>query len=257
MEPITMGQIVYGPGALFLTPLGVVGATPINVGYVNEFSFDEDGETKELYGQMDYPVAARRGTIKGSGKMKNALMSAQALNAFNGCTIVAGTQIKASLGEAATIPAAAPFTVVGANAANFNSDLGPVYASNLVPFSNQGTGTLTAAGKYTSANGTYTFDSLDGGLGVFLNYSYLDSTHGGFTKITTAKTIGLAPTVMLDYVTTDPVGGTYYFRAYCAIMSKLSRSFKITDFMMPELDFMVMQNAAGQVYEESFSPSGA
>jgi hypothetical protein len=250
-----MGQIVYGPGALFLTRLDIAGATPINVGFVNEFSLEEAGETKSLYGQTDYPLAVRRGTVKASGKMKNALMSAQALNAFNGCVIVAGTQIKASLGEAATIPASTTFTVTAANAAAFNSDLGPVYASNLLPFSK--VGTLTAAGQYISNNGTYTFDSADGGLGVLLNYSYSDSTHGGFEKTTIARTIGTAPTCQLDYVSTDAVGGTYYVRVFSAVISKLSRQFKLTDFMMPELDFEFGQNQAGQVYTESFSPSGA
>jgi hypothetical protein len=251
-----MGQIVYGPGALFLTRLDIATATPINIGYVNEFSFDEDGETKQLYGQTDYPLAVRRGTIKTSGKAKAALISAQALNAFNGQTIVAGTQTKASLGEAGTIPASTSFTVTAANAANFNTDLGPVYASNLVPFSNVGTGSLTAAGQYKEASGIYTFDSMDAGLGVLLNYSYLDTLHGGYSKTTAAKTIGTAPTVQIDYVTTDAVGGTLYVRFYNAIVSKLSRQFKITDFMMPEIDFEFGQNSAGNVYMESYSPSG-
>jgi hypothetical protein len=107
------------------------------------------------------------------------------------------------------------------------------------------------------AGGVYTFDSADGGLGVLLNYSYTDSTHGGFSKTTIAKPIGTAPYCQIDYVTTDEVGGTYYVRIFNAIIGKLSRGFKITDFMMPELDFEFGQNQAGQVYTESFSPAGS
>jgi hypothetical protein len=250
-------MITYGPGALFLTRTDIVGATPINVGLVNEFSIDEAGETKSLYGQKDYALAVRRGTVKCTAKAKAALMSAQALNVFNGNTITKGAQLLASLGEKVSIPTVAPFTVAGANAANFNTDLGVVYDANQYPLSL--VGTLTAAGQYeTSAGGTYTFDSLDAGAAVDLNYSYgTASTAGGYQKTTYAQNIGQMPTFRVDYVTTDPVGGTFYFRAYCCVSAKLSRSFKITDFMMPELDFELGVNAAGAVYLESYSPQGA
>jgi hypothetical protein len=252
-----MGQIVYGPGALFLTRTDIVGATPINVGLVNEFSIDEAGETKSLYGQKDYAYAVRRGTVKCTGKAKAAIMSAQALNVFNGNMITKGAQLLASLGEKLSIPTVSPFTVAGANAANFNSDLGVVYDGTQFPF--QLVETLAGAGQYeTSAGGTYTFDSLDGGMLVDASYSYSSATSaGGYQKITSAQNIGKMPTFQIDYVTTDPVGGTFYFRGYAAVSSKLSRSFKITDFMMPEIDFELGQNPAGQVYLESYSPQGA
>lgn len=250
-----MGQITYGPGALFFTRTDVVVPQPVNVGYVNEFSIEEAGETKSLYGQTDYPLAVRRGTVKASGKMKAALMSATGLNVFNGNIITAGTQTLAALRESGTIPASTSFTVVAANAAKFAKDLGPVYASNLVPFTNMGTAALTGAGQYQVSNGgTYTFDSVDAGLGVYLNYAYTDTVDGGFTKITTSRQIGLMPTFQIDYVTQDPVGGTFYIRIFAAVAAKLSRSFKLTDFMMPELDFEFGQNSAGNVYMESYSP---
>lgn len=253
-----MGQITYGPGALFFTRTDIAVTTPINVGYVNEFSYEETGETKSLYGQTDYPLAVRRGTVKTAGKMKAALMSATALNVFNGNTITKGTQTLAALGETASIPGSTSFTVTAANAATFSKDLGPVYASNLVPFSNMGTAALTGAGQYSvnAATGVYTFDSVDAGVAVLLNYAYTNTVSGGYSKTTIARQIGQMPTFQLDYVTTDPQGGTFYFRAYACVAAKLTKGFKLTDFMMPELDFELAQNAAGQVYMESYSPTG-
>jgi hypothetical protein len=250
-----MGQIVYGPGALWLKRIDIANATPINVGKVNEFSFDEDGDAKALHGQTDYPLAVRRGTVKLSGKAKTALLSAQAMNCFNGNIILAGTQVLASLAETATVPVAPPFTVTAANAATFDEDLGPLYAANQAPFSN--TATLTGAGQYqVSGTGTYTFDSVDSGVAVALNYSYKDTTHGGFMKTTIGRSIGTMPVFELIYATSDAVGGAYYVRFFNCISTKLAKSFKLVDFMMPEIDFMMAQNQAGQVYEESFSPAG-
>jgi hypothetical protein len=251
-----MGQITYGPGALWAKRIDIPMATPINIGKVNEFSFDEDGEAKSLYGSTDYALAVRRGTVKTSGKAKAALMSAQAINLFNGNTIVAGSQVLVAQGEAVSIPASAPFTVVAANGANFDEDLGALYGATQNPMTL--VGTLTAAGQYeVSTGGTYTFDSVDAGAAALLNYSYKDTTHGGFTKTTIAKPIGTMPVFELIYVTVDAVGGSFYCRFYNCISTKLGRGFKLTDFMMPEIDFLMAQNAAGQVYLESYSPSGA
>ena len=169
-----MGMITYGPGTLILTRLDLPNPTPINSGYVNEFSLEDSGDTKQLFGATDYPLAVRRSTIKTSGKMKNALLSCRAANVLNGCTVIAGTQTLASLGESAAIPGAAPFTVVAANGSNFDSDLGPIFAATNTPLVNVGaSGTLTGTGQYkVSAGGTYTFDSVDAGLSAYLNYAY-------------------------------------------------------------------------------------
>lgn len=249
-----MSFAVFGPGSLYVTRTDVANATPINIGYANEFSLEESGETKELFGSYQYPLAVARGTIKATGKIKAAVISGQALNIFHGEAFTAG-QLLASLAENATVPTVSPFTVAGAQAANFNTDLGVVYASTGLPFTKESAASAVgAAGEYYSSAGTYTFDSVDAGAGVLLSYAY-NSTVSGQTQTIQNSLIGYAPTFQLDYVTKFQ-GKSYYIRIFNAISTKLAQSFKLTDFNMPEFDFSVFQNAAGQVYEVSYADAG-
>lgn len=254
-----MSFAVFGPGALYVTRTDIAGATPINIGYAQEFSLDESGENKELFGSYQYPLAVARGTIKATGKVKAATISGQALNIFRGGTFTAG-QLLASLGEPATVPASGTFTVAGAHP-NFDTDLGVIYSATGLPLIKESAASLVgAAGEYfVSASGTaapvYTFDSLDAGAGVKLSYAYTNTTGGGQTQVVQNQLIGFAPTFQMDYVTTFQ-GKTYYLRLYSAIASKLTSSFKLTDFYMPEIDFDIQANSAGNVYEVSFADIG-
>lgn len=96
---------VFGPGSLYVTRNDIAGQTPVNIGYAQEFSYDESAESKELYGQNQYPLVIARGTIKATGKMKAAVVSGLALNAvFNGQQFQTG-QLLMSQAEPHTIPA--------------------------------------------------------------------------------------------------------------------------------------------------------
>ena len=251
-----MAFAVFGPGALYVTRTDIVGATPVNIGYAQEFSLDETGENKELFGSYQYPLVVARGTIKATGKVKAAMISGQALNIFHGASFNAG-QLLASLGEAATVPASGTFTVAGANATAFDTDLGVVYAATGLPLVKEQAASLVgAAGEYFVSNaGTYTFDSLDSGAAVKLSYAYTDTTHGGQTSTIQNQLIGTAPTFQLDYVT-KLNGKSYYLRLYQCIAPKLAQAFKLVDFNMPEIDFSIFANPAGNVYEVSYADIG-
>jgi hypothetical protein len=104
---------IFGPGTLYITRNDIAGQTPVNIGYAQEFSYDESAESKELYGQNQYPLVIARGTIKASGKMKAATVSGLALNAvFNGASF-AGGQIAMAQAEAQTPTAGTTKTVDG------------------------------------------------------------------------------------------------------------------------------------------------
>ena len=250
-----MAFAVFGPGALYVTRTDITGATPVNIGYAQEFSLDETGENKELFGSYQYPLVVARGTIKATGKVKAAVVSGQALNIFHGATFNAG-QLLASLGEAATVPATTTFTVPSAQA-TFDTDLGVIYAATGLPLAKvAATSLLGAAGEYAvSAGGTYTFDSLDASAGVKLSYAYTDTAHGGQTSVIQNQLIGTAPTFQLDYVT-KLNGKSYYLRLYQCIAPKLAQAFKLVDFNMPEIDFSIFANPAGNVYEVSYADIG-
>ncbi len=71
----------FGPGILILTRTDIANGIAINTGYVQEFSLDFTGNTKQLYGQNQFPLVSARGTIKATGKWKAAVISGIAWNA--------------------------------------------------------------------------------------------------------------------------------------------------------------------------------
>lgn len=247
-----MSFAVFGPGSVYVTRNDIANGTPINIGYANEFSYDEAGETKSLYGQNQYPLDSARGTIKSTGKIKAAQVSATALNAvFHGLTLASGSLLLSQV-EAGTI---ATDTVTVSNSAKFDTDLGVVYIAG----ANAGQPLIQVAsaptvGQYSVAAGVYTFSAADQttqtGLGStpLVGISYAYTATAGQSKTVTNQAIGTSPTFQLDYATVHE-GITYYVRFYKCIASKLSSAFKLTDFMMPEVDFEFFANAAGNVYK--------
>src|SRR5258706_1437946 len=72
---------VFGPGILIASRTDITIPSPVNVGFVQEFSIDATGTIKELFGQNQWPLAVARGTIKGTGKFKTAGISGLAWSA--------------------------------------------------------------------------------------------------------------------------------------------------------------------------------
>ncbi len=240
---------VFGPGSLFVKRTDIANQSPYNIGYCQEFSYDESGDTKELYGQNQYPLLVARGTVKATGKIKAATISGLALSACVFGQSFSSGQLLLASGEAGTVPGSSTYTVTVTNSATFDTDLGVTYAATGLPLTQVASGS-EALGKYSVSAGVYTFASADASAAVKINYAYTDTTG---QKITLAnQPIGTTPTFQLDYVSTL-YGATYYMRFFNCISSKLSRSHKLTDFVMPEIDFAFFANAAGNIYEMSQS----
>jgi len=246
-----MAFAVFGPGSLYVTRTDLTNQTPVNIGYSNEFSLDLSGETKELYGQNQYPLAVARGTIKATGKAKAAVMSGLALNAvFHAGTFTSG-QLRMAQNEAGTVPTT-PFTITVANSATFDTDLGVVNASTGIPMTK--VASAPATGQYSVSAGVYTFASADTTKAVLISYAYTLAGSGQKQTIIN-QPIGTTPTFQLDYVTSLN-GNPYYLRIFAAVAAKLTQQFKLTDFMMPEIDFGIFANAAGNVYQASYADLG-
>lgn len=246
-----MAFAVFGPGSLYVTRTDLTNQTPVNIGYSNEFSIDLAGDTKELYGQNQYPLAVARGTIKATGKAKAAVVSGLALNAvFHAGSFTSG-QIRMAQNEAGTVPTT-PYTITVANSATFDTDLGVVNATTGIPMTK--VASSPATGQYSVSAGVYTFAAADTTKNVLITYAYTVSGSG--QKQTIANTpIGTTPTFQLDYATSLN-GNPYYLRFFAAVAAKLTQQFKLTDFMMPEIDFGIFANAAGNVYTTSYSDLG-
>jgi hypothetical protein len=239
---------VFGPGSLYITRTDIANGTPVNIGFAQEFSVEEDAANKELYGQSQYPLVVARGTIKTTGKVKMAVVSGLAINsAMYGQSFAAGQLILAQ-GEAHAVPASSPFTATVTNSASFDTDLGVVFATTGLPL--QKVTSPAAIGQYSVSAGTYTFFSGDGGAAVLITYAFTSSS-GGQKLTVVNQTIGSNPTFQLDY-STSLNGKPLYARFFQCIAAKLSRQAKLTDFLMPELDFAFYQNPAGNVWEISY-----
>lgn len=243
----------FGPGSLYVTRTDLTNQTPLNIGFCNEFSIDLSADTKELYGQNQYPLAVARGTIKATGKAKAAMISGLALNAaFHAGTFSAGSK-KLAQNEAGTVPAT-PFQITVANGATFDKDLGVVNAATGIPLLYVASGPTTGQYSVNTTGGIYTFASADTGNQVLISYSYNVAATGQSQTIVN-QPIGNTPTFQLDYITQNN-GNTFYLRLFQAVAAKLSMGFKLTDFMMPELDFGFFANTANNVYLCGYADKG-
>jgi hypothetical protein len=243
-------QGLFGPGALWLTRTDIANSTPMNIGYVQEFSYDFSGESKELFGTNQLPLLVARGTIKATGKIKAATASGNALNTcLLGTTWTAGTQYDVGVSASTAIPST-PFQITPTvpNTGTWNCDLGVTNAATGVPMTQVASG--PAAGQYSVASGVYTFSSADhtSGISVIISFVYTYTSGAtGESQIVTNQPIGTTPTFQLDYKTAL-YGATFYVRFFACVASKVGLAHKLTDYATPEYDFGFFQNAAGQVF---------
>jgi hypothetical protein len=245
----TVPQALFGPGILWVTRTDIANGTPTNIGFINEFSIDISFDTKELFGQNQYPLVVARGTAKTSGKMKAATLSGDALNSvLMGGTWTTGVQYDAVTTAATAIPAT-PFqiTPVVPSTGTFDQDLGVVNAATGQSFIK--VASAPTAGQYSVTAGVYLFASADNvsGISVLISYAYHFATGAtGQNMIITNNPIGTTPTFQVDYKSTL-YGATYYLRLFAAVGSKVALAHKITDFAMPEYDFSFFANPAQQI----------
>ena len=177
---------VFGPGSLYVTRNDIPNQTPVNIGYANEFSYDESADTKDLYGQNQYALVIARGTIKATGKMKAAVVSGLALNAvFNGQSFAPG-QLQMKQADPQTVPATGPYTITitPPDSGTFNQDLGVLYAATGLPLIKVPSG--PTVGQYSVSGAVYTFAAADEGQPVLITYAY--TTTGSGQTLTVANT---------------------------------------------------------------------
>ena len=122
-------SVAFGSGVLIATPSGA-NATPVQFGALQDVSLDFSFSSKQLFGQYQFPIAFARGEGKITGKAKFTDIDGPLYNAcFFGQTLSPGQKLW-SYNEAGAVPASSPYSYTAANAANFDADLGVVYASS-------------------------------------------------------------------------------------------------------------------------------
>src|SRR5215813_4153049 len=196
-------QLSFGSGAVWGERTDVVGSGigPRQFGVLQDIQIDFDWSDKEHYGQLHFPVTIARGQGKITGKAKFAqILGLLYSDIFFGVTPATG-QFAVSQLEAANVPAVTPYTVTVANAANYNDDLGIVYASSGKRF-NRVT-TPSAAGQYSVnlASGVYTFSAADASAALLISYTYNTTTSGNRLAITN-QVMGTTPTFKATFYST-------------------------------------------------------
>ena len=240
-------QLSFGSGALWGERTDVTGSGigPRQFGVLQDIQLDFDWTDKELYGQLQFPVAIARGQGKITGKAKFAqILGLLYSDIFFGTTTATG-QFAISELEAAIVPAVIPFTVTVANASSYNDDLGVVYAANGQRF-NRVT-TPSAAGQYSVnfATGVYTFAAADANATLMISYTYNAAATG--SKLTlTNQLMGTTPTFKTTFYNTYN-GEGIALRLNTCTASKLSMPTKIDDWTISELDFMAFADASGTI----------
>jgi hypothetical protein len=240
----------FGPGILIATRTDLTPATPINIGYAQEFSIEFAGTNKALYGQKQLPLVQARGTIKPTGKFKSAVLSGTALNAlFWGTTFTTGG-IAWNIDSTFSVSTLSTSVTVGSSS-SFDANLGVKYAATGLPLMRVSTG-AEVVGSYSQSGNVLAFATADNGAA--LKITYTNTTAVGQSLLATNSLIGTTPTFQLDYYTNlnQPTAKPFVIRLYQAIMSKYTMDYKLEDYMMPAFEFDLMANASDQIFTKYF-----
>jgi hypothetical protein len=247
-------QLAFGAGALWGSRTDVTGSGigPDQFGILQDVQIDWDWQTKELWGQFQFPVDIARGQGKISGKAKFArIFGAIYGDLFFGQTPATG-QLTVSENEAGTVPATTPYTVTVANAASYVDDLGVFYATG-ASAGNRFTRVTTpsAAGQYSVslATGIYTFAAADAGASLLISYLY-NIASSGKKLVLTNQFMGYTPTFKATFYTTKTTQGAAAGLALvlnACTASKLSLPTKTDDYEIQEFDFSAFADATGAI----------
>lgn len=244
-------QGIFGPGILYLTRTDIANSTPINAGFVQEFSTDIKFDLKELFGQNQLPLLVARGTGKCSGKIKAAVQSGQILNTLlfgSGGVITPTKQYDFTTTAATPIPTT-PFQITPAipSSGTWDKDLGVINFATGEPMTLVASG--PTAGQYSVAAGVYLFSTADNiaGVSVVITCAYFFTAAATGQVLTiNNQPIGTTPTFQIDYKSTL-YGATYYARLFNCVGGGWAMAHKLTDFASPEYDFSFFANASQQL----------
>ena len=246
-------QLAFGAGALWgnRTDQTGSGIGPDQFGILQDVEIDWDWQTKELYGQFQFPLDIARGQGKITGKAKFArIFGAIYGDLFFGETLASG-QLTVAENEAASVPATGSYTVTVSQAANFVDDLGVWYASG----ANAGgrftrVTTPAAAGQYSVnlATGIYTLSAADASAALLVSYLYNTTT--GKKLVLTNQLMGYTPTFKATFYTTKMTQGVAAGLALvlnACTATKLALPTKIDDYEIQEFDFSAFADPTGTI----------
>jgi hypothetical protein len=247
----------FGAGALFGTPLtdafgaAIANPSPVQFGVLQDVSVDISFDTKELFGQNQFPVAVGRGKGKISGKAKFAQLNGLMVNTlFFGQTLAAGIIADVVDTIGAAIPTT-PFTITPTvpNAGTWANGLSVANASN-VPMRRVASAPVT--GQYSVSAGVYTFAAADVGLIVYISYQYTAASTVAQKSTIANVAMGYAPTFKCDLYNAYS-GKALMLTLNSCLATKLMLATKLDDFMISEFDFSAFADVNGNVMSYGLS----
>lgn len=239
-----MSQYVFGTGQLYATPVG--GGAPLRFGALQDVGVDFSADTKQLFGQYQFPLSVARGKSKIEWKAATGQIDVESFNQlYFGQTVTNDEQKIQVFNEAGTVPAMSTYTVTVANGADFFMDLGVYYQTTGLPLRQVTAG--PTAGQYTvnPATGVYTFAAADASAALFFNYLYTDDSGGATLNIDNAL-MGNTPKFQLVLSQTFE-GKTFTLVLYSCVSEKLGLPLKQDDYLIAEVGGQAQANDAGQI----------
>lgn len=240
-------MFIYGPGVVIAS---LAGGTPVNIGLVQEASYEEKASNKELVGQNRRAIAVGGGTIKATVKCKMARISGLAIaQLWLGIQpTVGGTFMQ--FAESHTLQSTSPgFTVAPPNSGTFYTDQGVNYTSSGLPLTNTTGAPSTGTYSVNTSTGVYAFAAGDELAGVQANYLY--KTGGlGQSFQSGNPLLGNTVSVGLNILYTDPATNLQgLLQVFNVVFDSWSLATKLEDFVYPELSGMAYVNAAGEAWQ--------
>ena len=242
-------QLGFGSGIAVGTPTidvngnSIAVPTPTRFGVIQDTSVDFSFDMKELFGGYQFPIAIGRGKGKISGKSKFAQLNGVMLNNLVFGATYTNLLLNDYIDSTGT-PAAATVTPTVPNSGTFQVDLGVCYQSNQRPLTR--VVSAPAVGQYSLTAGVYTFAAADVGAIMLISYQWT-ATSSIAKKMTIPNSLmGVAPQFRLDLMI--PYQGNQFVMTLGACTAaKLTIATKMDDFLIPEFDFSVFADAAGNI----------
>lgn len=245
-------EYFFGSGSLYGRQTGVANPTPIRFGGVQGASVDFAFETKELFGQYQFPLYVARGTGKITGKATFAQLFGQAFNnIFFGETTLGTTPVFTAIDEVQTVSSN---NVLVTNNATFVEDLG-VLNLTLGTIMSRVAASPAGTGNYAvnESTGNYTFNNASmNGQQVAITYDYNGAANSGTLITGVNQLVGSSPQFLM--VLAGSLGGKQMrLKLNACMTSKLALSTKLSDYMLPEFDFAAFVDTTGNWGQFSFS----
>lgn len=252
-----MSQIMFGAGNMYVTQLldafgnAPAVATPYPLLVMQEAALDDTGQIKKLFGQNGRAFAIARGEVTTTIKVKNARVLLNVWNAIYYGQILTPGLLTGFTDQTGTAVPSTPFqiTVTPPGSGVYTADQGVLEGTTGNPLAK--VASAPATGQYSQAGAVYTFAAADVGLVRYINYQYSTSTAATGNKITVRNLpMGGAPTFRAR-LTVLYQGKNIHLDCRSCVATKFTLPFKNTDFAVPELDFELQDDGAGNVYDIS------